>query len=129
MKNIMKLAHTMIRVKSIDESLDFYCNFLGLREVRRHEINNEATLIFLSDEKVEYFLELTFNHDDREYQLGDQFGHIALVTKDFEAIVNQIKESGRWYRESNVKSSSKYVFVKDPNGYDIEILQEKPKQR
>ena len=114
MKNIMKLAHTMIRVKSIDESLDFYCNFLGLREVRRHEINNEATLIFLSDEKEEYFLELTFNHDDREYQLGDQFGHIALVTKDFEAIVNQIKESGRWYRESNVKSSSLFSIIRLP---------------
>ena len=50
----MQLAHTMIRIKSIEESLDFYCNFLGLREIRRHEINDEATLVFLSDEKEEY---------------------------------------------------------------------------
>ena len=123
----MKLAHTMIRIKSIEESLDFYCNFLGLREIRRHEINDEATLVFLSDEKEEYFIELTYNHDNREYEIGNQFGHIALSTKKFETIVDRIKGSGRWYRESSTKSSSKYVFIKDPNGYDIEILQAKPK--
>jgi lactoylglutathione lyase len=119
----MRLAHTMIRVKDLDETLAFYTGLLGLREVRRSPIGDEATLVFLTDEDGHYHIELTYNHGRSEYELGDQFGHLALYTDDLEAIVREVEARGMWYRRSRPEMSSKYIFVKDPNGYDIEILQ------
>lgn len=118
-----KLAHTMIRVKDLDESLRFYTEFLGLREVRRHAIGDEATLVFLTDEDEHYFIELTYNHDGRDYELGNQFGHLAFLVPDLESVIAEIEARGWWYRRSRPELTSQYVFVKDPNGYDIEILQ------
>jgi len=119
----MKLYHTMIRVKDLDATLDFYTNFLGLKEARRHTIGDEATLVFLTDDEESYYIELTYNHDGRDYELGDQFGHLALLVDDLDAIKRQVKERGWWSRESKPQAGSKYIFVHDPNGYDIEILQ------
>jgi len=119
----MKLYHTMIRVKDLDESLEFYTGFLGLREARRHTIEGEATLVFLTDESENYYLELTHNHDGRDYELGDQFGHLALLVDDLGPIKREVEKRGWWSRESRPESGSKYLFVHDPNGYDIEILQ------
>ncbi len=118
-----KLAHTMIRVKDLDESLRFYTEFLGLQEVRRHTIGDEATLVFLSDDDEHYFIELTYNHDGRDYELGNQFGHLAFLVSDLEAVVKEIEARGWWYRRSRPELTSQYVFVKDPSGYDVEILQ------
>ena len=119
----MRLAHTMIRVKDLDATLDFYTGFLGLREVRRKPIGDEATLVFLTDEHESYHIELTHNHGKDEYTLGDQFGHLALFTDDLDAVVAEVERRGWWYRRSRPELSSKYIFVKDPNGYDIEILE------
>ena len=119
----MKLYHTMIRVKDLDATLEFYTQFMGLKECRRSTIGDEATLVFLSDEDENYFIELTHNHDGRDYELGDQFGHLAFVVDDLEAVVSQVEERGWWFRRSNPKNTSKYIFIKDPNGYDVEILQ------
>lgn len=121
----MKLAHTMIRVADLDATLAFYTGFLGLREVRRRGIGDEATLVFLTDEAGAYHIELTFNHDGRSYELGDQFGHLAFAVDDLDAVVAEIERRGWWYRRSKPGASSRYVFVKDPNGYDVEILQAK----
>ena len=121
----MELAHTMIRVKDLDKTLDFYTGFLGLREVRRHPIGDEATLVFLTDESAAYHIELTYNHDDRGYQMGDQFGHLAFHVDDLEPVVEEAEKRGWWYRRSKKTSSSNYIFLKDPNGYDIEILERK----
>jgi lactoylglutathione lyase len=90
----MKLNHTMLRVRDLDRSLKFYCEFLGLEEVRRHDLGDEATLVFLSDAERSHHIELTFNKDGREYELGNQFGHLALVTDDLDSIVAKV-ESGR----------------------------------
>ena len=119
----MRLYHTMIRVKDLDATLAFYTGFLGLEEVRRHELGDEATLVFLSDADRNYYLELTHNKDGRDYELGDQFGHIALLVDDLPAVIEDVKARGWWHRES--KPEGRYIFVKDPNGYDIEILQAK----
>ena len=119
----MKLAHTMIRVKDLDETLAFYTEFLGLEEVRRSKIGEEATLVFLSDQARNYFIELTVNHDGRDYELGDQFGHLAFHVDDLEPIVAEVERREWWFRRSRPENSSKYIFVKDPNGYDIEILE------
>ena len=119
----MRLAHTMIRVKDLDAALDFYTGFLGLKEVRRHTISQEATLVFLTDERERYHLELTYNHGKSDYALGDQFGHLAFHVDDLEAIVKDVEARGWWYRRSRPELKSKYIFVKDPSGYDIEILE------
>ena len=113
----------MIRVRDLDETIRFYTDFLGLREVKRGTIGDEATLVFLTDASGSYHIELTYNHDGRDYDLGDQFGHLAFHVDDLEPIVARVEEEGRWYRRSRPENSSKYIFVKDPNGYDIEILE------
>ena len=115
----MKLAHTMIRVKDLDESIAFYTDFMGLTEHRRGTIGDECTLVFLGDQEKNYYLELTYNHDGRDYELGTQFGHLAFTVEDLAAVIADVEERGWWYRENK----GRYIFVKDPNGYDIEILQ------
>jgi lactoylglutathione lyase len=119
----MRLAHTMIRVKDLDETLAFYTGLLGLREVRRKPIGDEAILVFLTDEDGHYHIELTYNHGRSEYDLGDQFGHLALYTDDLDEVVREVEARGMAFRRSRPEMSSKYIFVKDPNGYDIEILE------
>jgi lactoylglutathione lyase len=122
----MRLAHTMIRVKSLEASLEFYTGFLGLREVRRSTIGDEATLVFLTDKEERYHIELTYNHGKTDYTLGDQFGHLAFLVDDLEATVKKVEAGGWWYRRSRPEMRSRYIFVKDPNGYDIEILEARP---
>ena len=119
----MRLAHTMIRVKDLDATLDFYRNFIGLKELRRKSIGDEATLVFLSDAQEQYILELTYNHGESEYDLGNQFGHLAFFADDLEKTIEDVEQRGWWYRRSRPELNSKYIFVKDPNGYDVEILQ------
>tara|TARA_Y100000294_G_scaffold75236_1_gene70905 strand:- start:95 stop:472 length:378 start_codon:yes stop_codon:yes gene_type:complete len=121
----MKLAHTMIRVRDMNKSLEFYCGFLGLKEKRRKDLGDEATLIFLSDDSGNYFLELTYNKDGRDYTIGNQFGHLAFYVNNLEKVIFEVEQQDWWYRKSKPTSSSKYIFIKDPDGYDIEII-EKP---
>ncbi len=117
----MKLAHTMIRVRDLQPSIDFYCGFLGMREMSRKDLG-DAMLVFLGDGHGAVLVELTFNKDGREYALGTQFGHLAFFSEDLEAVVAQVEERSWWYRRSK-PDPSRYIFIKDPDGYDIEILQ------
>jgi lactoylglutathione lyase len=119
----MKLAHTMIRVRDLDASVAFYTEFLGMVEVRRKPIGDEATLVFLTDDAGHYHIELTYNHDGRDYELGTQFGHLAFHVDDLEPVIATVEDRGWWYRRSNPAASSNYIFVRDPDGYDIEILE------
>ena len=119
----MKFAHTMLRVRDIDASVGFYSEFLGLKEVRRKDLGDEATLVFLTDDEESTFIELTYNKDGRDYELGDQFGHLAFTTPDLKSVVGRVEENGWWFRRSKPESTSNYIFIKDPDGYDIEILQ------
>jgi lactoylglutathione lyase len=120
----MKLAHTMIRVRDLDASLDFYEDFCGLREVRRRAIGDEATLVWLADDDDHCTLELTYNHGRHDYQLGDQFGHLAFRTPNLDQVVAEVEKRGWPYRRSRPEVGSRYIFVKDPDGYEIEILQD-----
>lgn len=121
----MKLAHTMLRVRDLQRSIDFYTGFLGLRELRRKSIGDEATLVFLGDEDENHLIELTYNHDGRDYDLGDQFGHLALTTPDLDAVIQEVERRGWSFRGAKPETGSRYIFVQDPDGYDIEILQER----
>jgi len=119
----MRLAHTMIRVKDLDATLEFYTDFIGLRETRRKEIGEEALLVFLEDGQGDYTIELTYNIGKSEYELGDQFGHLAFFTEDLDRVIADVERRGWWYRRSRPELGSRYIFVKDPNGYDVEILE------
>ena len=74
----MKMAHTMIRVRDLDRSIGFYTDFLGLTETRRKDLG-DAVLVFLSDEDEHHYVELTYNKDGREYDIGDQFGPPGIL--------------------------------------------------
>ncbi len=117
----MRIAHTMLRVRDLEASLAFYCGFLGLQQTGRREIGDEATLVFLADDSGRELLELTFNKDGRDYEPGNQFGHVAFLTADLDAVVAEVERRGWWYRRS--PRPGRYIFIKDPDGYDIEILQ------
>lgn len=122
----MQLAHTMLRVSDLDAALDFYTGFIGLKKVRESPIGDEALLVFLTDDDERYHLELTFNKDGRSYELGDQFGHLAFFVDDLQAVIENVERRGWWYRHSKPGNRSKYIFVKDPDGYDVEILERRP---
>ena len=122
----MKYLHTMIRVKNIDESIDFYCKILGLKEIRRHDSEKgRFTLIFLSaensDEKTG-LLELTYNWDPERYTGGRNFGHLAYSVKNiYETCDNLIKNGIAINRPPR---DGRMAFIKSPDNISIEILQE-----
>ena len=122
----MKYLHTMVRIKNIEESIDFYCNKLGLKEVRRKESEKgRFTLIFLgaknSDEKTG-LLELTYNWDPEEYTGGRNFGHLAYSVKNiYETCDNLIKSGVTINRPPR---DGRMAFIKSPDDISIEILQE-----
>ena len=122
----MKYLHTMVRVKNIDESIDFYCNKLGLKEIRRR--NSEKgrfTLIFLgaknSDEETG-LLELTYNWDPEEYTGGRNFGHLAYSVKNIYKTCDSLIKSG--VTINRPPRDGRMAFVRSPDGISIEILQE-----
>lgn len=126
----MRYLHTMVRVTDIDKSLDFYCNKLGLKEVRRLE--NEKgryTLIFLAAPEDEDsgrsakapLIELTYNWDPEDYQGGRSFGHLAYEVDDIYGTCRKLMEAGvtinRPPRDGNM------AFIRSPDGISIELLQ------
>ena len=87
----MKYLHTMVRIKNIEESLNFYCTLLGLKEVRRRESEKgRYTLVFLAAENSSEksgLLELTYNWDPEKYTGGRNFGHLAYTVENIYAHV------------------------------------------
>ena len=122
----MKYLHTMVRIRNIDESLDFYCNKLGLKEIRR--MQNEKgryTLIFLGAENSDdrySLLELTYNWEPEEYTGGRNFGHLAYSVKNIYETCKKLMDNGvvinRPPRDGHM------AFVRSPDGISIEIIQE-----
>ena len=127
----MRYLHTMVRVRDLEESLDFYCNKLGLAEVRRYESEKgRFTLVFLSAPKdVEQakasqapLVELTYNWDPEDYGGGRNFGHLAYRVDDIYATCQRLMDAGvtinRPPRDGNM------AFVRSPDNVSIELLQE-----
>ena len=77
--------------------------------------------------KDAWWSDMVRNHppgpDGRDYDIGDQFGHLAFHVDDLDPIIAKLEAAGTWFRRSKPENRSKYIFVKDPNGYDIEILE------
>jgi len=120
----MKYLHTMVRVSDVAASLKFYCDGLGLKEVRRTE--NEKgrfTLIFLSapnDPGAE--IELTYNWDPEEYKGGRNFGHVAYRVDDIYATCQRLMDQG--VTINRPPRDGHMAFVRSPDGISVELLQE-----
>ncbi|WP_412051818.1 VOC family protein [Hoeflea sp. Naph1] len=126
----MRFLHTMVRVSDVDASLDFYCNKLGLVEIRRTE--NEAgrfTLIFLAapedKESAEAndapMIELTHNWDPEEYSGGRNFGHLAYVVDNIYELCQSLMDNG--VTINRPPRDGRMAFVRSPDGISIELLQ------
>jgi lactoylglutathione lyase len=122
----MKLAHTMIRVSDPEEVIKFYEEAFGF-DLRRKSEQETFTLYFLGSEDQTAEIELTYNHgEDEKYEKGEGFGHIAIHTDEDqslqEAYEKAVEAGGEDYRPPE-ECPGNYAFVKDPEGYEIEILE------
>ena len=126
-----RILHTMIRVGDLDKSIEFYTKVMGMTLLRQNT-NEEYkyTLAFLGfdDESQGAVIELTHNWGTESYEHGNAFGHIAIGVDDIYATCDAIKAvGGNITREAGpVKGGSTHIaFVKDPDGYMIELIQNK----
>ncbi len=120
----MKYLHTMVRVRDLDESLDFYCNKLGLDELRRHEVEaGRFTLVFLAAPgNPSAQVELTYNWDAQKLEGGRNFGHLAYAVPDIYETSQRLMDGG--VAISRPPRDGRMAFVRSPEGISIELLQE-----
>lgn len=124
----MSLIHTCYRILDIDRSVDFY-TALGFNELRRVPIREEATNVFMNlpEDGDEPRLELTYNFDQSEpYDIGNGYGHIAITTADLDGTLSQLAEQGIEPEKPPYtirEGGSRLCFVRDPDGYRIELIE------
>ena len=126
----MEYLHTMVRISNVDESLNFYCNLLGMSEVRRKESEKgRFTLIFLAadgdKEKAASsnspLLELTYNWDPEEYKGGRNFGHLAFRVDNIYETCQKLADGG--VTINRPPRDGYMAFVESPDGISVELLQ------
>ena len=119
----MKYLHTMVRVSDLDASLDFYCNKLGLTELRRHDVQaGRFTLVFLAppgDEQAQ--VELTYNWDPEVLTGGRNFGHLAYQVDDIYETCQRLSDAGVTIQRP--PRDGYMAFVRSPDKVSIELLQ------
>ena len=119
----MKYLHTMVRVTDLEDSLSFYCDKLGLVELRRHEAPaGRFTLVYLAapgDESAQ--LELTWNWDSEKYTGGRNFGHLAYAVDDIYTVCQRLMKAG--VTINRPPRDGHMAFIRSPDGISIELLQ------
>ncbi len=126
----MRMLHAMLRVGNLERSLQFYTEVLGMKLLRQEEYpDGKFSLAFVGygDEENNTVLELTYNWDTDNYDLGNGFGHIAIAVPDAVAACEQIKKrGGKVIREAGPMMHGTIVlaFVEDPDGYKIELIEQ-----
>lgn len=124
----MRILHTMLRTGNLQRSIDFYTKLLGMKLLRQKDYPaGEFTLAFLGygDESEQTVIELTYNWGVEHYELGDAYGHIAIEVEDVYAAAARIKaQGGEILREAGPMNAGTTIiaFVKDPDGYPIELI-------
>jgi lactoylglutathione lyase len=120
----MKYLHTMVRVTDIQASLAFYCDALGLRELKRYDSEEgRFTLVFLAAEGNESAqVELTHNWDPEPYEGGRNFGHLAYQVEDIYATCKRLMDNGVVINRP--PRDGRMAFVRSPDGISIELLQQ-----
>lgn len=119
----MKYLHTMIRVTDIDASLKFFCEGLGLTEVRRVEVpEGRFTLVFLAPpDQPDAQVELTWNWDPEELGGGRNFGHLAYAVNDIYGLCEHLQHEG--VTINRPPRDGRMAFVRSPDGISVELLQ------
>ena len=126
-----RMLHTMIRVKDLDRSLEFYTKLLGMKELRKKDYpGGKFTLAFVGygDEDSTAVIELTHNWDTESYDLGDGYGHVALGVEDVYAACDEVRRrGGNVVRDAGpMKGGTRVIaFVEDPDGYKIELVEDR----
>jgi len=119
----MKYLHTMVRVSNIEESLDFYCNKLGLKEINRYESDEgRFTLVFLAapgDEEAQ--VELTYNWDSEPYDEGRNFGHLAYSVEDIYETCQNLLDHGVVINRP--PRDGRMAFIRSPDNISVELIQ------
>ena len=127
----MKYLHTMVRARDLGATLDFYCDKLGLVEVRRHESEKgRFTLVFLAaPDDVEAaraghspLLEITWNWDPESYEGGRNFGHLAYRVENISEVCERLREKG--VTINRPPRDGHMAFIRSPDGISIELLQQ-----
>lgn len=123
-----KMIHSMIRVKDAERSIQFYHDVFALEEKRRVDFD-DFCLIYLGNKETSFELELTWNHNSNtDYDLGNGYGHLAFAAEKLEPLHQRASELG--YQPKEIKSFynkdtlvATFFFIKDPDGYDIEVIE------
>lgn len=127
----MRVLHTMLRVGNLEKSLHFYTDIMGMKLLRKSDFPEwKFTLAFVGygDESDTAVIELTHNWDTESYDLGNAYGHIAIGVEDVYKTCDEIKAAGGTVvREAGPMQGSDLVlaFVEDPDGYKVELLEDK----
>ena len=119
----MRYLHTMVRVSNLEESLDFYCSKLGLKEVRRmeHEAGRFTLVFVAAPGQEDCAIELTYNWDAEPYGGGRNFGHVAYEVDDIYALCERLRAAG--VTINRPPRDGKMAFVRSPDNISIELLQ------
>ncbi|WP_118182585.1 VOC family protein [Paraburkholderia phosphatilytica] len=124
-----KLIHTMIRVRDLSRSLDFYDKVFGFKVSHRLDFP-DFTLAYLRNDEADTEIELTWNKGrDEPYSHGDGYGHVAFVVDDAKADRQRVIDMGlapndlREFRADDGALIARYYFIQDPDGYKIEVLE------
>jgi len=125
----MEFLHTMVRAKDIEKSLNFYTELLEMKLVKEKQFD-DCTLSFLTDKNGIVQIELMYNNEAPEngYELGTGFGHFAFKVESMNDFTIKLQKLGYNYSREPYKLSSKgstIAFVKDPDGYEIELIERK----
>ncbi|HLF12436.1 MAG TPA: VOC family protein [Gammaproteobacteria bacterium] len=119
----MRYLHTMVRVSDLDASLAFYCDKLGLKQIRR--VDHDAgrfTLVFVAPEgQEECAIELTYNWDPEKYTGGRNFGHVAFEVEDIYATCKRLMDAG--VTINRPPRDGRMAFIRSPDDISVELLQ------
>ena len=125
-----KYLHTMMRVYDLDKSIDFYTKYLNMKVLRKSDYSGgKFTLVFLGygSEDSNTVLELTYNWDqEKPYNIGDAWGHIALGVKGIYSLCEKLEKDGVNVvrKPGPMKHGTTIIaFIKDPDGYSIELIE------
>lgn len=123
----MRILHTSITVKNMEESIKFYVYVMGLELQSRREIpENKAEIAFLTDKESAARLELTFWKEKKDWNEGDELDHIAFAVSDMDLAIKKFKEQKveiAMDPYSLKGSTTRIAFIKDPNGIWLEIIE------
>ncbi len=124
-----QMMHTMLRVRDLEKSIEFYTGLLGMKLLRRMDFpEGKFTLAFIGygSEETHTVLELTYNYDrDTPYDLGDGYGHIALGVRDIHGVCAALERAGANIPRKPgpmMHGTTEIAFIEDPDGYKVELI-------